>query len=138
MEELQLTKKEYNIFLENIDSYIVELSDKITLSDEKFSMIDIKKTEDYFSEIKNNMNKNDILCFWAYFGEAMRCYVGGEYKLASKSEDVAFTPIIINYGYKKKWRVRLSPEVWRDKLIRNKLHVSLAEHIKYLDDDYGK
>jgi len=30
MEELQLTKKEYNVFIENIDSYIVELSDKIT------------------------------------------------------------------------------------------------------------
>ena len=138
MENLQLTKKEYVIFLENISQFIIELSNQLKLSNEKFSIDDITKVENYFSNIKNNINKNEILYFWAYFGEAMRYYVGGEWKLAPKSEDVAFTPIIINYGYKKKWRVRLSPEVWRSNLIKGLINLPLVEYLKNLNEDYGK
>ncbi len=102
-----------------------------------FSIEEIQTVENYFSSIKE-MNSEDIKEFWAYFGEAVRYYVGGEYKLAPKSEDVAFTPIIINYGYKEKWKVRISPEVWRDKLIRNKLQTTIQDNIKHLAEKYGK
>lgn len=84
------------------------------------------------------MNENDIIEFWAFVSEAIRFYVGGEYKLAPKSEDVAFTPIIVNYGYKEKWTTRLSAEVWRDKIVRKKLNSPLSSIIKHLEEKYGR
>lgn len=136
--ELELSKKEYNEFIENINSYILSLEKKID-SNEKginFSYECIEIVEQYFSNIKE-MSIDDIREFWAYFGEALKFYVGGEYKLAPKSEDVAFTPIIINYGYKNKWKIRLSPEVWRYKFENKKLNESLLEHIKSINEKYG-
>ena len=112
-----------------MDIYEIE---KIDFS---YECIDI--VEEYFLSI-DEMYLNDISEFWAYVSEALRFYVGGEYKLAPKNEDVAFTPIIINYGYKEKWKIRLSAEVWRDKIARKKLNSPLSSIIKNLEENYGK
>lgn len=134
--ELELTKKEYQEFLNNIDNHLINLKMKMKIRDIDFSINCIDEVEKYFENI-NDMNSEDIKEFWAYFGEAIRHYVGGDYKLAPKSEDVALTPIIINYGYKEKWKIRQSPEVWRDKLVRKKLNTKLSENVKYLIEKYG-
>lgn len=84
------------------------------------------------------MNIADIKEFWTYVSETLIFYVGGEYKLALKSEDVAFTPIIVNYGYKEKWNIRLSAKVWRDKIVRKKLNSPLSSIVKNLEEKYGK
>jgi len=112
-----------------MDIYEIE---KIDFS---YECIDI--VEEYFLSL-DEMYLNDISEFWAYVSEALRFYVGGEYKLAPKNEDVAFTPIIINYGYKEKWKIRLSAEVWRDKIARKKLNSPLSSIIKNLEENYGK
>lgn len=139
--ELELNKKDFDKFINSLDVYIEKLEGKIKKGDSSFkidfSFESIEEVEKYFRNI-NNMTEEDIREFWAYFGEALKHYVGGEYKLAPKSEDVAFTPIIINYGFKEKWKVRLSPEVWRDKLERNKLNTSILDNIKSLEIKYGR
>ncbi|PAM94912.1 hypothetical protein B4N84_10735 [Flavobacterium sp. IR1] len=138
---MELNKKEFQEFLTNIEVYIKRLEEKlinkyeINKIDFSYDCIDI--VEKYFLSI-HEMNIEDINEFWAYISEALIFYVGGEYKLASKSEDVAFTPIIINYGYKEKWKIRLSAEVWRDKLIKKSLPKSLVDHIKSINEKYGK
>ncbi|MFH7015388.1 hypothetical protein [Flavobacterium sp. FlaQc-47] len=58
--------------------------------------------EEYFLAI-DEMSISNINEFWVYVSETVRFYVGGDYILAGKSEDVAFTPRIVNYGYKEKW-----------------------------------
>lgn len=139
--ELELNKKEFQEFLINIDFYIRSLEEKlinqyvIKKIDFSYECIDI--VEEYFSSIEE-MNIADIKEFWAYVSETLIFYVGGEYKLALKSEDVAFTPIIVNYGYKEKWKIRLSAEVWRDKIVRKKLNSPLSSIIKNLEEKYGK
>jgi hypothetical protein len=139
--ELELNKKEFQEFLTNIDFYINSLEKtlinqyEIKKIDFSYECIDI--VEEYFLSIEE-MNVTDINEFWAYVSEALRFYVGGEYKLAAKSEDVAFTPIIVNYGYKEKWKIRLSAEVWRDKIVRKKLNSPLSSIIKNLEEKYGK
>jgi hypothetical protein len=139
--ELELNKKEFQEFLINIDFYIKSLEEKlinqyvIKKIDFSYECIDI--VEEYFSSIEE-MNIADIKEFWAYVSETLIFYVGGEYKLALKSEDVAFTPIIVNYGYKEKWNIRLSAEVWRDKIVRKKLNSPLSSIIKNLEEKYGK
>ena len=138
--ELELNKKEFQEFLINIDFYINSLEKKlmneyaINKIDFSYECIDI--VEKYFLSIEE-MNVSDINEFWAYVSEALKFYVGGVYKLAPKSEDVAFTPIIVNYGYKEKWKIRLSAEVWRDKIVRKKLNSSLSSIIKNLEEPYG-
>lgn len=92
--------------------------------------------EKYFKDLYA-MNEEDIKEFWAYISEAIRFYVGGDYKLAPKSEEAAFTPIIVNYGFKKKWKIRLSAEVWRYRLINNNLTKTLLEHIQSINEEYG-
>jgi len=138
---MELNKKEFQEFLTNIEVYIKRLEEKlinkyeINKIDFSYDCIDI--VEKYFLSI-HEMNIEDINEFWAYISEALIFYVGGEYKLASKSEDVAFTPIIINYGYKEKWKIRLSAEVWRDKIMKKKLNSPLSSIIKNLEEKYGK
>lgn len=134
--ELELTKKQYQEFLDHIDIYLNNLKMKMKIENLDFSIKCIDQVENYFTNIIE-MNSEDIMEFWAYFGQAIRFYIGGDYKLAPKSEDVAYTPIIINYGYKEKWKIRQSPEVWRDKLVRKKLNTKLSENIKYLIEKYG-
>lgn len=137
---LELTKKEYNKFLEEIPLLLKSLENKVKNRKHNFELSfnwdSIETIENYFKNIKT-MNVDDIKEFWAFVGEALRYYVGGEYRLAPKSEDVAFTPIIVNYGIKEKWKIRLSPEVWRYRLKNNTLDKSLSEHIKSIDDKYG-
>ena len=139
--ELELNKKEYKEFIENIDTYLISLEIKVKGIKEDntfdFSYEGIEIVEKYFSTI-SEMTTEDIKEFWAFVGESLRFYVGGDYKLAPKSEDVAFTPIIINYGFKNKWKVRLSPEVWRDKFVKKKMNQSILEHIKSINEKYGK
>ncbi|WP_164126141.1 hypothetical protein [Sphingobacterium luzhongxinii] len=139
--ELTFSKKEYNEFINSLHLYIDNLEEKIKKGNPSFkidfSFESIEKVEKYFSDI-HIMTTEDIKEFWAYFGETLRYYVGGEYKLAPKSEDVAFTPILINYGFKDRWKVRISPEVWRDKLERKKLNTSILDNVSSLNSKYGK
>jgi hypothetical protein len=139
--ELILNKKDFQEFIANIEFHVNNLEQKIVDLNERekidFSYEQIDIVEKYFSSIEE-MNNTDIIEFWAYVSEALRFYVGGDYKLASKSEDVAFTPIIVNYGFKEKWKIRLSAEVWRDKIVRKKLNSPLSTIIKNLEEKYGK
>lgn len=139
--ELELNKKEYEKFITEIPLLLKSLEEKIKTEKTDFNLsfnwYSIEIVENYFRNL-DTMETVDIKEFWAYVSEALKFYVGGEYKLASKSEDVAFTPIIVNYGYKEKWKIRLSAEVWRDKLIKNTLPKTLLNHIKSINDKYGK
>jgi hypothetical protein len=138
---IQLTKKEYNMFLKDIQKHIENLYLKIKKNDSSFILNfdfhTVRKIEDYYNSL-HEMTQEDVLEFWAYIGCAVLNYVGGEWILAPKSEDVAFTPIIINYGYKKKWKIRISPEVWREKLVTKKLLFPISQLIENLNNDYGK
>lgn len=139
---IELNKKSYNVFIDNIQAYIDNLSFKIKEKKDStfimnFDFKTIADVESYFTSLEK-MNEDDILEFWAFFGNAVMNYLGGEWKLASKSEDVAFTPIIINYGYKKKWNIRVSPEVWRDKLVTRKLLFPITQIIENMNNEYGK
>ncbi|CAA9203298.1 hypothetical protein [Flavobacterium collinsii] len=138
---LELNKKEYEKFIIEIPLFLKSLEEKIKIKSPEFNLSfgwnSIEIIESYFKDL-NTMNSDDIKEFWAYISETLRFYVGGDYKLAPKSEDVAFTPIIVNYGYKKKWSIRLSAEVWRDKLVKNTLPKTLVDHIKSINERYGK
>jgi hypothetical protein len=138
---LELNKKEYENFIIEIPLLLKSLEEKIKAKKPEFNLSfswnSIEIIENYFKNL-NTMNNDDIKEFWAYTSEALRFYIGGDYKLAPKSEDVAFTPIIINYGYKKKWSFRLSAEVWRDKIVGKKLNSPLSSIIKNLEEKYGK
>ncbi len=138
---LELKRKEFDEFINEIPNLLKNLEEKIKKKINKdfkisFEWNEIEIVEKYFKSL-TCMNEEDIKEFWAFVSEALRYYVGGDYKLAPKSEDVAFTPIIINYGYKNKWKIRLSAEAWRCRLINNTLPKTLLEHIKSINAKYG-
>lgn len=108
-------RKEYNSFIDNIDTYLCHAKDflnqdELTLSIDEISQFVKNFHQTYFELNKEPLNKEIENIFIAYMGEAFIKHKGGKWSLETYKRDKAYgDAVIIDW---EKDAIRVSTKSW--------------------------
>jgi hypothetical protein len=144
-------KKQLEDFLRNRDQWIEYLADRLNeygVKSNKYEDLlnkvdEIQKFyEDKFESAPLEVQDKLRVAFWAFFSKLLMNRLGGEIKIASKTDYSAGTPQLVNYGNKfdkngkKKW-IGIGFNSWLESHVSKNALVSLNGKIEKLLEDYS-
>lgn len=145
MKKFVITKREYDMFISNLESSLNSIKESIRFTGTSSELLSdndsIQAFIDYYFDVyhTNPEKLSEIrLALYTLMGEAVIFWVGGYWKYCTSKKDEAFgTPIILGWGGTED-RPRISPMVWEILMFEDDDRTKFIKRIQTLKKSYSK